>query len=111
MQELPGLAQPQSLDLPRALFENQNLCRQVDQRGVPAGKKPAGAFKAEIKQPLFGGEAVIVERIDAVGDVDVVTAETGCRLDPPGAKTQIRIAFEKCEGQHLTGAVGEEMPV
>jgi hypothetical protein len=41
----------------------------------------------------------------------VVTAESGRRFDSSGAEFEIRISFEKRKGQHLTGAVGEEVPV
>jgi hypothetical protein len=48
---------------------------------------------------------VIVERVDPVGDVDVVAAESGRRLDPSGAEFEIGISVQKRKGQHLTGAV------
>jgi len=54
---------------------------------------------------------VIVEGIDPVGDVDVVAAESGRRFDPSGAEFEIRLSFQKRKGQHLTGAVSEEVPV
>jgi len=60
---------------------------------------------------LLGDKAVIVERVDSIGDVDVVAAKTGRRLDPSDMESEIRVAFEKREGQHLAGAVGKEMPV
>jgi len=54
---------------------------------------------------------VIVEGVDPVGDEDVVADESSRRFDPSGAKLEIRISFQKRKGQHLTGAVSEEVPV
>src|SRR4051812_451367 len=111
MEELLRLSQPKSLDLSRALFRNQNVGRQIHQRCVPAGKKPAAAFETEGEQALFRREAVIVEGVDAVRYIDVVAGESGRGLDPAGAEAQVRIAFQKREGQDLTGAIGEEVPI
>jgi hypothetical protein len=77
----------------------------------PSRERSPAAPEGQREQALFGGEAVIVEGVDPVGDVDVVAAESGCRFDPSGAEFEIRIAFQKREGQHLTGAVSEEVPV
>jgi hypothetical protein len=54
---------------------------------------------------------VIIECVDPVGNVDVVAGKPGRRFDPAGMKTHVGIAFEEREGQHLTGSVGEEVPV
>ena len=82
MEELLRLSQPKSLDLSRALFRNQNVGRQIHQRCVPAGKKPAAAFETEGEQALFRREAVIVEGVDAIRHIDVVAGESVRRLDP-----------------------------
>src|SRR6202162_6143590 len=60
---------------------------------------------------MFGCQAVIVERVDAVRDVDVVARKSGCGFDPSRTEAQVRITLKKREGQHLAGAIGEEMPV
>ena len=80
MEELLRLSQPKSLDLSRALFRNQNVGRQIHQRCVPAGKKPAAAFETEGEQALFRREAVIVEGVDAVRYIDVVAGDPAAGL-------------------------------
>ena len=54
---------------------------------------------------------MVVEGVDPVGDINVVAVESGPRFDPSGAEVEIRISFKKRKGQHLTGAVSEEVPV
>ena len=76
MEELFWLAQPKSLDLPRALRRDENVGWQIDQHGIPTGKETACPFEAECEQPPLAGEAVIVERINSIGDVDVVAVKT-----------------------------------
>jgi len=41
----------------------------------------------------------------------VVAGEPWRRFDPSGVKADVRVTFEERKGQHLTGAVGEEMPI
>src|SRR5258708_16260053 len=73
--------------------------------------KPAAALEAEREQALLGRQAVIIEGVDPVGHVDMVASESCRRFDPSGVKADVRVTFEKRKRQHLTGAVGEEMPV
>jgi len=111
VKKLLWLTQPKPFDLPRALFRDQDVCRQIDKRRVPAWKKPTGAPEAERQQICFGGQAVVVERCPAIGDVDVVADMAGRRLDPPGVKAEIGVSFEKSVGEHLAGAIRKEMAV
>ena len=111
VEELVRLTQPKSLDLSRAPFRDQHVGRQVHQCRIPARKEPPRACKAECEQALFSGEAVIIECVGPVRDIDVAAGETCGGLDPAGMKAEVGVAFEKRESQHVSGAVGEEVPV
>ena len=87
-----------------------SACKSTSVASQP-GKKPAAAFETEGEQALFRREAVIVEGVDAIRHIDVVAGDSCRRLDPAGAEAQVRIALQKREGQHLTGAIGEEVPI
>src|SRR4051812_27154724 len=111
MEELLWFSEPKPLDLPRALFGDQNIARQIHQRCVPAREKPVAALESEREQPLFRRQAVIVEGVDAIRHVNVVAGKPDCGLDPSGAETEVRIAFQKRKRQDLASAVGEKVPI
>ena len=85
----------------RACLRNKSVGRQVDQRRIPAGEKTATPLEAECKQTLLGGEAMVVEGMNAVGHIDMVAGESGRGFDPPGMETEVRVTFKEGKSYNI----------
>ncbi|MFN4925189.1 hypothetical protein [Bradyrhizobium sp.] len=82
VKELPGIAQPNPVDLTRTGFRDQDLGWQIGKRRLPAREEAASTPEHQYQQRVFGGQAVIVEGVVLVRDKNVISHMARGRPDP-----------------------------